>query len=386
MRILVYEWSSYLQRDIYDMLKWNGVCYELFRWNFVNKNEDDEFIVWFTKNYNLHDYDALMSINYWPLLSEMCEKYGKKYVAWCYDNPLNVMNIEDTLENKCNYVFLYDRIQYETYRAKGYETVYHLPLGINGDRLKKIELTPSDRNKYGAQVAFVGSLYESRLAEILNPLNDYTKGMLHAAMDAQDLIYGWYLLEEAVTTKLMDDINAQYKKICPETQFVLSREALIFAMASEITRRNRLVLLSLCGERYDTRLYSSQDSTMLAKVKKSGRVDYVDEMPKVFACTKINLNPSLRCIQSGIPLRAFDIMGAGGFLLSNYQHELVELFEHEKEMVVYESIEDAIAKIDFYLKHEEIRQNIEKAGRKKVLEEHTLQIRMENIFQIADLI
>ena len=44
-------------------------------------------------------------------------------------------------------------------------------------------------------------------------------------------------------------------------------------------------------------------------------------MPLVFQNSKINLNITLRSIKNGIPLRAIDIMGAGGFLLTNYQND-----------------------------------------------------------------
>ena len=153
-------------------------------------------------------------------------------------------------------------------------------------------------------------------------------------------------------------------------------------MACEVTRRNRIILLSLCGARYDTRFYSYQNSEVIKNVKKCGEVDYLREMPQIFACSKINLNPSLRIIQTGIPLRAFDIMGAGGFLLSNYQEELLEHFVNEEEMVVYESMEDAVAKIDFYLRHEELRVKIAENGKRKTLKEHSLQDRLDQILSV----
>lgn len=166
---------------------------------------------------------------------------------------------------------------------------------------------------------------------------------------------------------MLDDINRQYKTQKADTTFRLSKEALNWAMASEVTRRERILLLSLCGKRFDTKLYSYQDSEFIQGVKKCGAVDYVSEMPKVFACSKINLNPSLRIIQSGIPLRAFDIMGAGGFLLSNFQPELLDFYENEKEMIFYESLEDAVEKSDFYIKNEGLREKIAQSGREKTL-------------------
>ena len=40
-----------------------------------------------------------------------------------------------------------------------------------------------------------------------------------------------------------------------------------------------------------------------------------------------------------------DILGAGGFLLSNYQPELAEYFEDGKEVVMYHSRADLVEKV-----------------------------------------
>lgn len=80
----------------------------------------------------------------------------------------------------------------------------------------------------------------------------------------------------------LDNINGQYKAKCPQTTFQICKEALTFAMASEVTRQERMILLSLCGKRYDTRFYSHQDSNIIAGAKRCPAVDYVREMPKVY--------------------------------------------------------------------------------------------------------
>ncbi|MCM1215141.1 MAG: DUF3880 domain-containing protein [Lachnospiraceae bacterium] len=379
MKLLIYLWSAYLERDVLNIVEEKRITYNTFSWKFTDKNDDEKFVSWFRKEIPIRDYDALLSINYWPLLSEVCQEQGVKYLAWCYDNPLNVVRIEETLGNPVNYVFLFDRIQYLKYKTAGFDTVYHLPLGVNRSRMETLTISSAERRKYTAEVALVGKLYESQLPEIMAPLNDYTKGFMEALMKIQSGITGSYLLDDCISESLIQDINRQYLEKEPNTQVRMSKEALSYAMASEVTRRDRIVLLSLCGARFDTRLYSYQNSEIIKNVKKYPAVDYYTEMPKIFACSQINLNPSLRIIQTGIPLRAFDIMGAGGFLLSNYQEELLELFENEKEMVVYESLEDAVDKADFYLRHEEIRKKITLNGKKKTLEQHSLQDRLEKM-------
>ena len=52
------------------------------------------------------------------------------------------------------------------------------------------------------------------------------------------------------------------------------------------------------------------------------------------------LNLTLRSITSGIPLRALDILGCGGFLLSNYQPELCEYFTPDVDFVYFNDMDD----------------------------------------------
>lgn len=383
MNILFYEWESYLQYDVKWICKEKGICTEGFQWKFADKNEDEAFMQWFRQNVDVRKFDALLSINFWPMLSKAAQEAGIKYIAWCYDNPLNVICPEETLGNPVNSVFFFDRVQAEKYIQAGFDTVYYLPLGVNSRRLGSLQISSSDRMRYSSEVSLVGSLYESRMQELRALADEYTRGYLDAAMAVQQNIYGCYLLEEMITDGLTDSINRHIREKHPDTPFQLLREALLFALASEITRRDRLALLTLLGRRSDTRLYSFQSSEILQGVKCFPPIDYVTEMPKVFACSWINLNPVLRCIQSGIPLRALDVMGAGGFLLSSYQPELAEQFVNEEEMAVYESLEDAVAKAEFYLRNEELRKRIAENGKAKVLRDYSLQDRLQTILETA---
>lgn len=339
--------------------------------------------MWFDREIDSKKYDALVSVNYFPVLAEICKKNHLKYIAWCYDNPLNVKHIENTLAYETNYVFVFDRVQWSKYASQGFSTVYHMPLGVNAGRVSRVKATAEDYKRYSAETAFVGNLYESKLLELLQPLEDYTKGYLKALMDVQQKLYGCYLFDEFITDEYVDGINHQYQKKAPGTEFQVSKEALSFAMASEVTRRERIILLNLMGSRYQTRFYSYDKSDLVRNVEYSGSLDYVTQMPLAFQCAKINLNPTLRIIQSGIPLRAFDIMGSGGFLLSNWQEELAEYYVDGQDMVLYESIEDAVEKAGFYIQNDAAREKIIASGRRKTLEEHNLESIIGAMLKIA---
>ena len=125
---------------------------------------------------------------------------------------------------------------------------------------------------------------------------------------------------------------------------------------------------------------------MLRGVKCCGKVNYYKEMPYVFASSDINLNISVKGIQSGMPQRALDVMASGGFLLSNYQSELLEYFSYGEDMVVYESMEDAVEKCQFYLENDDLRKEIAQRGRQRVLEEHNLPDKIQAMMQIAGII
>lgn len=62
----------------------------------------------------------------------------------------------------------------------------------------------------------------------------------------------------------------------------------------------------------------------------------------------------------------------------------MELYENGREMATYEGIEDAIDKAGFYLRHDDIRKQVAEKGRKKTLEEYSLQNRFKRMINVVD--
>jgi spore maturation protein CgeB len=108
-------------------------------------------------------------------------------------------------------------------------------------------------------------------------------------------------------------------------------------------------------------------------------VDYYTVMPKVFAASHINLNISLRTIRTGIPLRVVDVLGCGGFLISNFQEEIMEYLQPGQELEIYENLEDLYAKTEFYLEHDDIRSQIAYNGFEKVKRDFTFKDRLSRM-------
>ena len=97
----------------------------------------------------------------------------------------------------------------------------------------------------------------------------------------------------------------------------------------------------------------------------------------------MNLNFSSKPIRSGLPLRFWDILGAGGFLLTNYQSEIPEYFEIGKDLEIYASEKELTDKIRYYLEHEEERAEIARNGYEKAKEKYSLEIRICQMMRLV---
>lgn len=386
MKLLILHWGAFTQFDIIDTLQNNHVTFRQVGYRFANYTHDNFFIRHFTKYLLADSYDAVFTVNYFPLVAQVCHDNHVKYIAWSYDNPLNIPSIEDTLGYETNYVFLFDRIQAETYQNKGYNNVYHMPLGINTTRLQKLHLSSSDWECYGAEISFVGKLYYSTFHDMLAPLDDYHRGYLQAIAQAQSKIYGYYFIDELLTDSFMEELNHIYQKASTSSEFMISREQLSYSLATNITHEERLTILNLLAKQHQLKLYSGDIHPVLRNVTYCGTTNYGEEMNKIFHASKINLNINLKISQSGIPLRALDIMGSGGFLLSSYQPEIAENFIADSEAVFYSDIPEAIEKADFYLTHDDIRRQIALNGQQKAFDQFNYTRLFTEIFQTAGIL
>lgn len=385
MRLLLYDMGAYTQQDIMDALDKMGIEYRNVLYKLTDLSEDAYFVRRINELLAKEDFDAVFSVNYYPVLARLCRAAGVPYISWSYDSPLNVENMEDSIWYETNYVFFFDRAECEKYQKKGYQNVFYLPLAVNTERLDKVEISAEDEKKYSADISLVGQLYESVLPVLMMPLEKYDKGYLTAIIETQLKLYGSYLLPQVISEELAERMNRCYEAL-GQTNLKLDKEGLIITAAKHVTHLERVLLLDFLSENHQVHLYGPDKPEEMPRVQWKGSAGYFDEMPKVFKSSKVNLNISLKCIQSGIPLRALDIMGSGGFLLTNYQPEIAEYFVDGEEVVMYTSLEDAVMKCEYYLEHDEERKQIAKRGYQKVKELFGYEDRIQTMLEVAGVL
>ena len=349
---------------------------------------DEAFETDFQKALRENSPDFVFSFNFLPVISKVCNKEGVIYVSWIYDNPENLLYSYQVI-NKCNIVCMFDSGQYEFFRKNRIETVEYLPLAASTKRLDKMIPGKDEIDKYSADISFVGSLYTERKQyydKIAPKVNPYTLGYIDGLIRAQLQVDGMNFIEQCLTPEIVDDIQkASNLYIYPD-----SAETLEYLFANYIINRQATILerkeiLTMIGEKYPLKLYTyKQNNAFVPKgVENMGPADYFEVMPYVFKLSKINLNITLRSIQRAIPLRCFDILGAGGFLLTNFQTDFLRHFVPDEDYVYYESREDLMDKIGYYLNHDEERQAIARNAHDKIMRENTFDVRVGQILEMV---
>ena len=151
----------------------------------------------------------------------------------------------------------------------------------------------------------------------------------------------------------------------------------------------------------------------------SGRVSQ-DEMIKIFSNSKINLNfsksnTSLKLktllgffassniggelyihnpkiifnnikntidpFKMQIKGRIFEVLGSGGFLISEYVENLSDYYKIDKEIILFKNLLDFKKKVEYYLENEMEREIVRKAGYIRSINEHTYEKRFNEIFK-----
>lgn len=388
MKILFIEWESFGKQDMKEAFIAEGHTVVSFPFSNKNPRRDAKLEEVLATALHKEVPDAVFSFNYFPVISTVCKKENIRYISWVYDSPY-VLLYSYTVINPCNVIYVFDKELYMEFHNAGIQTVHYMPMAANTDRLDKITIKPAGsgaaqdnlHSLYLYDVSFVGSLYteEHNFFDRMATLSDYTKGYLDAIMSAQMNVQGCNFIQEALSP-IMDDLYHALP-MDPNPDGVESREYLYaqYVINRKITGLERADLICAITRQFHLDLFTPNCNFTMPNLANHGAVDYYEQAPRVFKQSKINLNISLRSIKSGIPLRAFDIMGSGGFLISNYQADFLDGFTPDTDFVCYENKEDLLEKIRYYHAHDDERTAIAKNGHDKVAQSHTFRHRVREM-------
>lgn len=384
MNILFYRYGSICEPDILEVF--HKLQFQVFEdtLEMTEKNLPvSDRLASMTAILETQPIDFVFSINYFPFLSVLCERLHMLYLCLSVDCPVLEL-FSDTLRNDCNRIFLFDYAQYERFLPQNPDRIFYLPLATNTRRWDQVlsEFSPVEDAAYRHEISFIGSLYhEKSPLSLLNssPLSEYGEGYSDGLIEAQLKIFGSNFLEDAVSEEFVRELKERFPDFpqVPNSHSETDRYvAAHYYLGMRAAETERIRTLNLLAKEFPVALYTRSDTSLLQNVECLGGVSTHTEMPVIFRTSKINLNITMRPIQTGLSLRIWDILGCGGFLLSNYQAEIPEYFTDGRELVCYESSADLMEKVRYYLAHEDIRREIARNGYEKVKQLHTWEHRI----------
>lgn len=375
-KILYIQTNAISLLDIPRVLEEMG--YDVYQVNFEVKTEGYDHISCrkLVKAIGRFHIQCAVSYDFIISIAQACLEAGIPYIAWVYDAPQSELYTHYAMY-PCNYIFAFDKMQVRRLREIGIKHVEHMPLAVHAEKMDMVVNTIGKKIKGGYQreIAFIGQLYKKYDEKaLLNQMEESVKQQFYQNIDAcflkwdKDIHMHGLMSEDVVAffEKLAgwNELKKKYPYVSGQFYF----EAAVLSRI--LANRERVHILNKLAEKYDVTLYTNdQDTEQLSeRVKVKPGVSY-DVLPYIYHRSKINLNITLHCIETGVPQRVLDVMASGGFMLSNYQEELEEMFVPGEEIVLYHNEQELEELVAYYLAHDDAREKIARKGQEKVLRE-----------------
>lgn len=320
--------------------------------------------------------DCLFTINYLPVLASIGEVAKVPYISWTQDAPAYPL-YSPTRNLSCNYQFIFDKEEFARLEALDSTRIFHSTLCSDPEGFSSLI---KEKGPIASQVCFLGNLYNKTDFERISSKDEYLKGYVDGLLNIQKGLYGCNVIESSLTDDMAREILAACSDNVPEGYSIAAPYAAAYILERKVTGMERLEYLSAIGERFPLTIYTSSPNTGCIKADFRGYADYNTMMPRIFNGAKINLHFAPRNIHSAVSLRVFDVLASRGFLLTTWAPEIAELFEDERELVLFSEKEEMLDKIDYYLRNDSEREKIAENGYQKILKEYTYEKLLRGLF------
>lgn len=384
MKIYFYRYGSICEPDVIDSFKRLGLDVDEETIEISNKNLlPGECVSIVSPKLMNNNYTFVFTINFFPWLSDACQIVNVVYISLIVDSPVLEL-YSNSLSNSVNRIFLFDKKLFNEFEPYNKGHVFHIPLATNVRRNDEVikNASAQENTKFTSDISFIGSTYQEKCPFNRAILPEYEKGYVDGIINAQLGVYGYNFIEDMLTDemtkRLLNCIPYHYE--FPEDYRANNKSLLAQEYLSvKVAEQERLRLLKMLSDSFNVDIYTGSDTSSMPHIHNKGFAKSLTEMPVIFHNSKINLNITAKSIRSGLSLRIFDVLGCGGFLITNYQAELPEFFEIGKDLVAYESENHLKELCAYYLTHDDERNEIARHGYETVVNNHTYDIRMLQI-------
>lgn len=367
----------FLQEELKNALLQNEITPVLFNYRSVDLSIEYEACI--EEIFQREKPSAILSVNMLGfdsggILADLAYKYGIKLIVWFVDDPRPILLHQKQFIKPGMAAFCWEHQYVPLLKEAGFSTVEYLPLATDPALFSPEHGT----QQHLAKVGFVGSsMGEEFLGKIAGKFlwKDELSGLVMATAkkvpENSVLEIDKIIMQECerigIRFPFTDERNSVwFQSYIIHTASMLKRKRLVSAL---VPLRVKLFGDSsgwkkLLGENIDT----------------APDIDYRSELVSVYKGIDINLNITSSQMPTAVNQRVFDVPACGGFLLTDKQSDLCELFSND-EVAVYSNVEELVDKVKFFLNNEKERLRISCNARKRILGEHTYFHRLKKIRQ-----
>jgi spore maturation protein CgeB len=303
-------------------------------------------------------------------MSLLLRRLGIPLALWFVDSPEFILEEAALPPRDVCRVFLWDRAYEPGVRALGYPASW-LPLAADEALLPAARPDP----RFEGPLSFVGNTlltgFLERLAVQLPRTEAVTRlreQAIAAVMDGR----GRQL-------EVLEALVARHAHLLPPGRAQLHFRAAVLHGATSAYRIDLLGRLLPLGVRF----FGDPEGWRRALgpgARVHPDVSYAREVPSVYASSGISFSATSLQMPRAVNQRCFDVPLFGGFLLTDRQGDLADLFA-EDEVATYEGPGDVAERAREYLAAPALRREIATRARVRVLGEHTYRRRMQQLLE-----
>lgn len=327
--------------------------------------------------------EFIAGINYIHGLAEWGEQHGVDYLCWeidpAIDRPAPLTGPAPSAR-----IFTYRESNVRLFEQAGLENVRYMPLAADPERRKPADLSAEERARYGADVSFVGASMVRNVEPFQEKFNalltawgvvppEFGPQVIAEVAAAQRSDFTRYMVPE-----LLEKLLPGFREHC--TSAGAPDPAVLLGEVSAAERRlNYLVELA----NHDLVVWGDNGWRQLSAygVRTPGSALHETELPLIYSASTINVDVG-RLYQSDIiPMRIFDILACGGFVLAEHSEALANAFDIGVELDSYRTLPELQSKVAHYLRHPEEARTLARHGREAVLARHTIRGRVQEMLR-----
>ena len=320
--------------------------------------------------------DAIVTVNHLGVdhegvLYALAGELKLPLVSWFVDNPEFILPLYPKPDPENTLILTWDADSLDAVRGYGFKNVFWLPLGADPERFRPGR---AGRPEWRARVSFVG-----------NSMVAKTASRLSAAAPGPALLAAFVELARSFgqsgERSATDFLAARRPDLVAELAALplLRRVAYATALVWHSTLEYRLGCVAktlpfgplIAGDPGWNQLLAGSETHRLHK-----ELSYYDELPGFYSSSAVNFNCTSLQMKGAVNQRVFDVPVAGAFLLTDHRRQIERLFEPDTEIALFRSPEEIPGLLKRFLSDPKGRERVVKAGRARVLAEHTYEHRL----------